>query len=189
MVQGYTQQDRGSKGGWASNLGSGRAEAGKPFPRTIFYSNEAFRCSYTCGVAHDQWTASLPEKSKLSRIEAPDRETGGPMLSVTGLNHFYYLRDFTDMRCKHSRVLSIIREQLHREPNDGDVFIVMSRDRRIVRLFAYDNRSYSLFEKKFVAGHQFMKVEREGNDCVYRISWKDVVLLLENPIVNTLKIK
>ena len=189
MVQGYTQQDRGSKGGWASNLGSGRAEAGKPFPRTIFYSNEAFRCSYTCGVAHDQWTASLPEKSKLSRIEAPDRETGGPMLSVTGLNHFYYLRDFTDMRCKHSRVLSIIREQLHREPNDGDVFIVMSRDRRIVRLFAYDNRSYSLFEKKFVAGHQFMKVEREGNDSVYRISWKDVVLLLENPIVNTLKIK
>ena len=189
MVQGYTQQDRGSKGGWASNLGSGRAEAGKPFPRTIFYSNEAFRCSYTCGVAHDQWTASLPEKSKLSRIEAPDRETGGPMLSVTGLNHFYYLRDFTDMRCKHSRVLSIIREQLHREPNDGDVFIVMSRDRRIVRLFAYDNRSYSLFEKKFVAGHQFMKVEREVNDCVYRISWKDVVLLLENPIVNTLKIK
>ena len=189
MVQGYTQQDCGSKGGWASNLGSGRAEAGKPFPRTIFYSNEAFRCSYTCGVAHDQWTASLPEKSKLSRIEAPDRETRGPMLSVTGLNHFYYLRDFTDMRCKHSRVLSIIREQLHREPNDGDVFIVMSRDRRIVRLFAYDNRSYSLFEKKFVAGHQFMKVEREGNDCVYRISWKDVVLLLENPIVNALKIK
>ena len=49
------------------------------------------------------------------------------MLSVTGLNHFYYVRDSTDMRCKHSRVLSIIRERLHREPCDGDVFIVMSR--------------------------------------------------------------
>ena len=43
------------------------------------------------------------------------------MLSVTGLNHFYYVRNFTDMRCKHSRVLSIIRERLHREPRDGDV--------------------------------------------------------------------
>ena len=86
------------------------------------------------------------------------------MLSVTGINRFYYLRDFTDMRCKHSRVLSIIREQLHHEPDDGDVFIVMSRNRRIVRLFAYDNRSYSLFEKKFVSGYQFMKVEREGGD-------------------------
>ena len=50
------------------------------------------------------------------------------MLSVTGLNHFYYVRDFTDMRCKHSRVLSIIRERLHREPNDGDVFIVISHN-------------------------------------------------------------
>lgn len=111
------------------------------------------------------------------------------MLSVTGINRFFYLRDFTDMRCKHSRVLSIIREQLHREPTDGDVFIVMSRNRRIVRLFTYDNRSYSLFEKKFVAGHQFMRVEREGNEKVYRIDWKDVVLLLESPIVKTLKIR
>ena len=111
------------------------------------------------------------------------------MLSVTGINRFFYLRDFTDMRCKHSRVLSIIREQLHREPSDGDVFIVMSRDRRIVRLFTYDNRSYSLFEKKFIAGHQFMRVEREGTEKVYRIDWKDVVLLLGNSIVKTLKIK
>ena len=47
------------------------------------------------------------------------------MLSVTGINRFYYLRDFTDMRCKRSRVVSIIREQLHREPNDGDVFMVI----------------------------------------------------------------
>ena len=93
------------------------------------------------------------------------------------------------MPCKHSRVLSIIREQLHREPVGGDVFIVMSRNRRIVRLFAYDNRSYSLYEKKFVSGHQFMRVEREGDENVYRIDWKDVVLLLENPIVKTLKIR
>ncbi len=111
------------------------------------------------------------------------------MLSVTGLNHFYYVRDFTDMRCKHSRVLSIIREQLHREPNDGDVFIVMSKNRRIIRMFTYDNRSYSLFEKKFIAGHQFMRVEWKGCEKIYRIDWKDVVLLLENPIVKTLKIR
>lgn len=93
------------------------------------------------------------------------------------------------MRCKHSRILSVIREQLHREPNQGDVYIVMSKNRRIVRMFAYDNRSYSLFEKKFVAGHQFMKVERNGADTIYKINWQDVVLLLENPIVKTLNIR
>ncbi len=111
------------------------------------------------------------------------------MLSVTGLNHFYYVRDFTDMRCKHSRVLSVIRERFHRELNDGDVFIVMSRNRRIVRMFSFDNRSYSLFEKKFVAGYQFMKVERNGADTVYRIDWKDVALILESSITKMLKIR
>lgn len=144
---------------------------------------------YPFGASHEQWSAHISEESKLSGTSATGGEIGGPMLSVTGINHFYYLRDFTDMRCKHNRVLSVIREQLHREPDKGDVFIVMSRDRRIVRLFAYDNRSYSLYEKKFVAGHQFMRVEREGNEKVYRIDWKDVVLLLENPIVKTLKVR
>ncbi len=111
------------------------------------------------------------------------------MLNITGLNHFYYVKDFTDMRCKHSRVLSIIRERLHREPASGDVFILMSKDRRIVRLLTYDNRSCSLFEKKFVSGYQFMKVERTGHEVVYHIDWKDVVLLLESPIIKSLKIR
>lgn len=111
------------------------------------------------------------------------------MLSITGLNHFYYVRDFTDMRCEHSRVLSIIRERLHREPVDGDVYIVVSKDRRIVRLFTYDNRSYRLYEKKFIFGYRFMKIEREGSDIVYRIDWRDVVLLLESPMVKALKIR
>ena len=136
-----------------------------------------------------QWLAFVPKEFKLSGLGSYGREAGGVMLSVTGLNHFYYVRDFTDMRCKHSRVLSVIRERFHRELNDGDVFIVMSRNRRIVRMFSFDNRSYSLFEKKFVAGYQFMKVERNGADTVYRIAWKDVVLILENPIVKILKIR
>ena len=104
------------------------------------------------------------------------------MLSVTGINRFYYIPGFTDMRCKHSRVLSIIREQLRREPDEGDVFIVTSKDRRIVRMFTYDNRSYSLFEKKFVSDYQFMKVTREGGEKAYGIDWRDVVLISRSPI-------
>ena len=64
---------------------------------------------------------------------------------------------------------------LHLVPN-------MSRNRRIVRMFTYDNRSYSLFEKKFVSGYQFMKVERNGDEKVYRIDWKDVVIIGLSPV-------
>lgn len=187
MVQRHTQENSGGEGGWSSQSIGTKCV---PVPSDCQCTTVGIcPSSYTCGAAHDERPSHLSKEPKLSGAEATGGETGGSMLSVTGINHFYYLRDFTDMRCKHSRVLSIIREQLHREPNDGDVFIVMSRNRRIVRMFSYDNRSYSLYEKKFVAGHQFMRVEREGDEKVYRIDWKDVVLLLESPIVKTLKIR
>ena len=73
------------------------------------------------------------------------------MLSVTGLNRFYYVRDFTDMRCKHSRVLSIIHERLHREPNDGDVLLLnysagMAEDQkdRYIQYLAEQNQDLRL---------------------------------------------
>ena len=59
------------------------------------------------------------------------------MLNITGMNRFYYLRDFHDMRCKYERVLSVIHQQLNREPEEDEIFIVMSKDRRKVRLFTY----------------------------------------------------
>lgn len=111
------------------------------------------------------------------------------MLNITDLNHSYYVRDFADMRCKHLHVLSIIPERLHREPIAGDVYIMMSRNRRIVRMFSFDNHSYSLFEKKFVANYQFLKVKRSGSGPVYRIDWKDLVLMQESPIARILKIR
>lgn len=111
------------------------------------------------------------------------------MLTVSGLNRFYFIRDFHDMRCKYDRVRLIIRQHTNAEPQEGDIFIVMSRDRRVVRLYHFDRRSCSLHEKCFNPGYQFTKVVREGNETVYRIEWKDVVTLLESPVVKTLKIK
>lgn len=48
-------------------------------------------------------------------------KVGGLMLNILSLNNFYYIRNFTDMRCKYDCVLSIVREQLHREPFYYDV--------------------------------------------------------------------
>ena len=88
------------------------------------------------------------------------------MLNITGLNRFFFVRDFHDMRCKYDKVLSIIHQQLNREPEDGDVFIVMSKDLRLVRLFSYDRRSYSMFERRFIPGYQFMQVTYNGAESI-----------------------
>lgn len=79
-----------------------------------------------------QWLAFVPKEFKLSGFGSYGREAGGVMLSVTGLNHFYYVRDFTDMRCKHSRVLSVIRERFHREPKAIDFNTQTSSSRYVL---------------------------------------------------------
>lgn len=140
------------------------------------------------GHLHDQWPAYPETRDVISGTQTSDRKSGGAMLNVSGLNRFYYLRNFHDMRCKYERVRSIIRQQFNREPEAGDIFIMMSKDRRLVRLFNYDRRSCSLHEKRFLPGYRFLKVERDGDENVYRIDWKDVVTLLESPVVKTLKI-
>ena len=96
------------------------------------------------------------------------------MLSVTGLNKFYYIKNFTDMRCKYGRVLSVIRRQLGREPEEGDVFVVIS---------------CTLFEKRFMSDYEFMRVEYDGEQTVYRMDWRDLVTLLESPVRKRLHLK
>ena len=41
-------------------------------------------------------------------------------------------------------------------------------------MVSFDNRSYSLFEKKFAAGYRFMKVERENglHYSAHKLIWK-----------------
>ena len=59
------------------------------------------------------------------------------MLSISELGKFYYLRNFHDMRCKYGRVLSVIHQQMNREPQAGEVYIMMSKDCQTVRLYSY----------------------------------------------------
>ena len=76
---------------------------------------------------YDKRNTDTATKLDLPELEKSDREAGGIMLNVTGMNRFYYLRNFHDMRCKYERVLSIIHQQLNREPQEDEVFIVMSK--------------------------------------------------------------
>ena len=111
------------------------------------------------------------------------------MLSVSGPEKFYYLRNFHDLRCKYARVLSVIRQQMNREPQAGEAYIMMSKDRHTVRLYSYDKRSCRLYEQRFDKDYTFMKVSCEDDREVFSISWDDVVVLLGSPVIKTLRIK
>ena len=65
-------------------------------------------------------------------------------MSISELGRFYYLPGFHDMRCKYGRVLSVIRQQMNREPQA----IMMSKDLQTVRLYGYERHSCGLYEKR-----------------------------------------
>ena len=179
MVQGYPQKNSESPDGWhTARIGAGcgtfrmyrgRKNSGTcpgvPAPSFRRYDTDI------SGASTEQRASYCSKGLGLPGFTSAGRETGGSMLNISGLNRFYYIRNFSDMRCKHARILSVIREQLHREPSRNDVFIVLSKDRRTVRLFSYDEYSCTFFEKKFTPGYQFMRIvtDKEGNEIAYHI--------------------
>lgn len=57
---------------------------------------------------YDKRNMDTATKLDLPELEKADRETGGTMLNVTGMNRFYYPCNSHNMRCKYERVLSIV---------------------------------------------------------------------------------
>ena len=125
---------------------------------------------------------------RLSGAENTGRETGGLMLSINGLHNFYYLPELHDMRCKAQRICEIIRGRYHRDPLNGDVYMFMSKDQRKVRMIHYERNAYYLHEKSFIKGYKFMKIERKDDVTVYKIDWKDLVTILETPVITSIRI-
>lgn len=92
------------------------------------------------------------------------------------------------MRCKAQRICEINRGRYHRDPLNGDVYMFMSKDQRKVRMIHYERNAYYLHEKSFIKGYKFMKIERKDDVTVYKIDWKDLVTILETPVITSIRI-
>lgn len=110
------------------------------------------------------------------------------MLTINGTRRFYFLPHLHDMRCKAPRIAEIIRSRYHRDPLNGDVFIYLSKRRNKVKMIHYENHSYWVHEKSYVNGYNFMKVRFEGDKPLYQVNWKDLVAILETPVVREISI-
>jgi len=59
------------------------------------------------------------------------------MLAITGAPHLHYVSGFTDMRCGKFTLANIVRYNLNRSPFNGDGFILMSKDRRKMKILVH----------------------------------------------------
>ena len=111
------------------------------------------------------------------------------MLSINGLHNFYYLPHLHDMRCKAPRIFEIIRAKYHRDPLNGDVYIFMFKDQRKVKLVHYENHAFYVHEKSFTKDYKFVKIVLKDDVTIYKIEWKNLVSVLESPVIKSISLK
>ena len=184
MVQGYAQANSSNPSGWCPGIGIQGGNSRE--------SNSPQRLSsYSRNHLYEQWCVYQTEELKLRESSEIRRETGGLMLTISGLKRFYYIPGVTDMRCGYSRLLQIVKQMTHHDPYNGDVFVFMSKDRRKVKMVHFENHAYYIHEKVFTNGYSFMLLEyRDENGLKsYRMDWKDLVAVLESPVVKKLRLK
>ena len=111
------------------------------------------------------------------------------MLSINGLHNFYFLPHLHDMRCKAPRIFEIIRAKYHRDPLNGDVYIFMSKDQRRVKMVHYENHAFYVHEKSFTKDYKFVKIVLKDDVTIYKIEWKNLVSVLESPVIKSISLK
>ena len=111
------------------------------------------------------------------------------MLSINGLHNFYYLPHLHDMRCKAPRIFEIIRAKYHRDPLNGDVYIFLSKDQRKVKMVHYENHAFYVHEKSFTKDYKFVKIVLKDDVTIYKIEWKNLVSVLESPVIKSISLK
>ena len=111
------------------------------------------------------------------------------MLTISGLKKFYFVPEFNDMRCGAHRLLQIVKHKHHFSTRNGDVFIFMSKNRRTVKMVSFEDNAYYVHQKTFASGYTFMRLHFVERKPIYSIDWKDLVAVLESPVIKQLTIK
>ncbi len=91
------------------------------------------------------------------------------------------------MRCKSRRIAGIIKSRYNRDPYNGDVYIFMSKDCKRIKMIHYENHAYYLHEKTFTDGYRFMRIELQNDVPVYKMDWKNLVAVLESPVIKAIQ--
>ena len=101
MVQGYKT---------SNSTGTSRRTTGNGCTilkgSVVLYSGKKEECGILSCKNDDKHpynkrNADTAMQLNLPEFQKSDRETGGTMLNVTGMNRFYYPRNFYDMCCKY----------------------------------------------------------------------------------------
>ena len=102
------------------------------------------------------------------------------MLGLSANLNYYLFNGNVDLRKGIFRLCESIREEMSLDPSDAsNVYMFMSRNRKVVKILHYERGFYVLYEKRPVMGKFKKPVFDEVSKC-YRIQWSDMAYLTES---------
>jgi transposase len=97
-----------------------------------------------------------------------------------GHQHRYYLyRGAADMRKGFDGLSGLVRNEMGRDPLDGDIYIFVNQRRNMVRLLRWDSNGYALYSKRLEQGSYELPQFCEQGAASGALKWTELLLILE----------
>ncbi|MCE5226055.1 MAG: IS66 family insertion sequence element accessory protein TnpB [Porphyromonadaceae bacterium] len=103
------------------------------------------------------------------------------MFSLTGNYNYYINQGSTDMRGGIDKLSYIVRTKMRKDPCSGDVFIFLSKSRKVVKILRAEGNAFVLYEKRLTKERYLRPVYNEETGCC-QMSWNSFVLLMQGVV-------
>lgn len=98
------------------------------------------------------------------------------MIALTSQHRYYLYRRAVDMRKSFDGLSGVVRNELGRNPMDGEVYVFLNRQRSLIKLLVWDRSGWSLWAKRLERGsYELPRGEGDG----VSLGWAELVLILE----------
>jgi transposase len=111
------------------------------------------------------------------------------MFGLSATLKYYLCNGSVDMRKGVFGLSEVVRSEMSDNPNDeNNVYMFISKSRKVVKLLHYERGFYVLYEKRPLMG-KFKKPIYDDESKSYQISWSDMVYLTESVVITSIRLQ
>lgn len=110
------------------------------------------------------------------------------MFALTTQHQFYFYASPCDMRKSFFTLSGIVRDQMHKDPDNGDVFIFINRSCNSLKILQAQNGGLVIYHKKLNAGY-FKMPQINPETQTFQMTYNDLVQLVDGYIKEDFQVK
>lgn len=100
------------------------------------------------------------------------------MFNLNDTMRYHLCPGLTDMRKGINSLIGVIKERMGEDVRNGDVFIFIGSQRRLMKLIHAEDGGMVMYVKRLEAG-RFKVPEYDATTKSYPMEWRDLVVMVE----------